>query len=72
MLFSQGSLSDISVLFIEYQTSLLPHLPFPLHSADFSLAIALLPKTKSYKSFDSQVLTHTHTGIKVYIAVSTA
>uniref|UniRef100_A0A8C1B984 Dynein axonemal assembly factor 9 n=1 Tax=Cyprinus carpio carpio TaxID=630221 RepID=A0A8C1B984_CYPCA len=51
-----GSLSDISVLFIEYQTSLLPHLPFPLHSADFSLAIALLPKTKSYKSFYSQVL----------------
>ncbi|XP_026079874.1 uncharacterized protein C20orf194-like isoform X2 [Carassius auratus] len=55
-LYDGGSLSDVSMLFIKYQTSLLPHLPFPLHSADFSLAIALLPRTKSYKSFYSQVL----------------
>uniref|UniRef100_A0A8C2Q067 Si:ch211-194c3.5 n=1 Tax=Cyprinus carpio TaxID=7962 RepID=A0A8C2Q067_CYPCA len=60
-LYDGASLSDASMLFIKYQTSLLPHLPFPLHSADFSLAIALLPRTKSYKSFYSQVLTHTHT-----------
>ncbi|XP_052007317.1 dynein axonemal assembly factor 9-like isoform X2 [Xyrauchen texanus] len=51
-----GSLSDMSMLFIEYQTSLLPHLPFPLHSNEHSLAIALLPRTKSYQSFYSQVL----------------
>uniref|UniRef100_A0A8C2AVF2 Si:ch211-194c3.5 n=1 Tax=Cyprinus carpio TaxID=7962 RepID=A0A8C2AVF2_CYPCA len=60
-LYDGASLSDVSMLFIKYQTSLLPHLPFPLHSADFSLAIALLPRTKSYKSFYSQVLSHTHT-----------
>lgn len=55
IMFSQSSLSDISMLFVEYQTSLLPHLPFPLHCAEHSLAIALLPRTKSYKSFYSQV-----------------
>ncbi|XP_051507188.1 dynein axonemal assembly factor 9-like isoform X1 [Myxocyprinus asiaticus] len=55
-LYDGGSLSDISMLFIEYQTSLLPHLPFPLHSNEHSLAIALLPRTKSSKSFYSQVL----------------
>ncbi|XP_052469377.1 dynein axonemal assembly factor 9 [Carassius gibelio] len=55
-LYDGGSLSDISMLFIDYQTSLLPHLPFPLHSADFCLAIGLLAKTKSYKSLYSQVL----------------
>uniref|UniRef100_A0A672R6D5 Uncharacterized protein n=1 Tax=Sinocyclocheilus grahami TaxID=75366 RepID=A0A672R6D5_SINGR len=55
-LYNGGSLSDVSMLFIKYQTSLLPHLPFLLHSADFSLAIAVLPRTKSYKSFYSQVL----------------
>ncbi|XP_056616452.1 uncharacterized protein C20orf194 homolog [Triplophysa dalaica] len=55
-LFDGSSLSDISMLFVEYQTSLLPHLPFPLHCAEHSLAIALLPRTKSYKSFYSQVL----------------
>ncbi|XP_043110822.1 dynein axonemal assembly factor 9 isoform X2 [Puntigrus tetrazona] len=55
-LYDGGSMSDVSMLFIKYETSLLPHLPFPLHSADFTLAIALLPRTKSYKSFYSQVL----------------
>uniref|UniRef100_A0A8C1RWE3 Si:ch211-194c3.5 n=1 Tax=Cyprinus carpio TaxID=7962 RepID=A0A8C1RWE3_CYPCA len=66
-LYDGASLSDVSMLFIKYQTSLLPHLPFPLHSADLSLAIALLPRTKSYKSFYSQVLTHTHTHTHTYI-----
>ncbi|XP_065153153.1 dynein axonemal assembly factor 9 [Paramisgurnus dabryanus] len=55
-LFDGSSSSDISMLFIEYQTSLLPHLPFPLHSAENCLAIALIPRTKSYKSLYSQVL----------------
>ncbi|KAM9477263.1 dynein axonemal assembly factor 9 [Clarias gariepinus] len=50
------SFSAVTMLFIEYETSLLPHLPFPLHSADCCLAIALMPKTKGQKDFYSQVL----------------
>ncbi|KAK2852798.1 hypothetical protein Q7C36_007999 [Tachysurus vachellii] len=50
------SFSVATMLFIEYETSVLPHLPFPLHSADCCIAIALMPKTKGYKEFYSQVL----------------
>ncbi|TSW48760.1 hypothetical protein Baya_13459 [Bagarius yarrelli] len=50
------SFSAATMLFIEFKTSLLPHLPLPLHSADRCLAIALMPKTKGYKDFYSQVL----------------
>ncbi|XP_053476926.1 uncharacterized protein C20orf194 homolog isoform X1 [Ictalurus furcatus] len=50
------SFSAVTMLFIEYESSLLPHLPFPLHSADCCLAISLMPKTKGYKDFYSQVL----------------
>ncbi|KAI5108189.1 hypothetical protein C0J45_1783, partial [Silurus meridionalis] len=50
------SFSAVTILFIEYETSLLPYLPFPLHSSDCCLAIALMPKTKGYKDFYSQVL----------------
>uniref|UniRef100_A0AAR2LCV1 Uncharacterized protein n=1 Tax=Pygocentrus nattereri TaxID=42514 RepID=A0AAR2LCV1_PYGNA len=50
------SLSTAAVLFIDYESSLLPHLPFHLHSPDHCLAITLMPKTKGYKSFYSLVL----------------
>ncbi|XP_066534689.1 uncharacterized protein C20orf194 homolog isoform X2 [Hoplias malabaricus] len=50
------SLSAAAVLFIEYESSLLPHLPFHLRSAARCLAISLMPKTKGYKSFYSKVL----------------
>ncbi|XP_007230946.3 uncharacterized protein C20orf194 homolog [Astyanax mexicanus] len=54
--YNGDSISATAVLFIEYESSLLPHLPFPLHSADRCLAITLMPRTKGYKSFYSQVL----------------
>uniref|UniRef100_A0AAR2K402 Uncharacterized protein n=1 Tax=Pygocentrus nattereri TaxID=42514 RepID=A0AAR2K402_PYGNA len=54
------SLSTAAVLFIDYESSLLPHLPFHLHSPDHCLAITLMPKTKGYKSFYSLVYTHRH------------
>ncbi|XP_076831783.1 dynein axonemal assembly factor 9 isoform X2 [Brachyhypopomus gauderio] len=50
------SLSAAAVLFIEYESALLPHLPFPLHSPDRCLAITLMPKSKGYKAFYSKVL----------------
>uniref|UniRef100_A0A8B9L221 Si:ch211-194c3.5 n=1 Tax=Astyanax mexicanus TaxID=7994 RepID=A0A8B9L221_ASTMX len=54
--YNGDSISATAVLFIEYESSLLPHLPFPLHSADRCLAITLMPRTKGYKSFYSQVV----------------
>ncbi|KAK1175386.1 hypothetical protein AOXY_G28 [Acipenser oxyrinchus oxyrinchus] len=48
--------SVVAVLLIEYKRPLLPHLPFQLHSTSNCLAFALLPKSKSYKAFYSQVL----------------
>ncbi|MCI4376557.1 hypothetical protein PGIGA_G00189690 [Pangasianodon gigas] len=56
IIYDGDSFSAVTMLFIEYETSLLPHLPFPLHSADSCLAISLMPKTKGYKHFYSQVL----------------
>ncbi|MCJ8730712.1 hypothetical protein PDJAM_G00187570 [Pangasius djambal] len=55
-IYDGDSFSAVTMLFVEYETSLLPHLPFPLHSADSCLAISLMPKTKAYKHFYSQVL----------------
>uniref|UniRef100_A0A3P9B269 Dynein axonemal assembly factor 9 n=1 Tax=Maylandia zebra TaxID=106582 RepID=A0A3P9B269_9CICH len=43
-------------LFVEYEDSLLPHLPFPLHSSDRCLVFALLPRSKSQRAFYSKVL----------------
>ncbi|XP_030628226.1 dynein axonemal assembly factor 9 [Chanos chanos] len=55
-LYDGDSFSAISVVYVEYESSFLAHLPFHLHSKDHCIAIALLPKTKSYKSFYSKVL----------------
>ncbi|KAG5848195.1 hypothetical protein ANANG_G00095880 [Anguilla anguilla] len=50
------SSSSATSLFVEYKGTLLPHLPFQLHSASHCLAFALQPKSKSYRAFYSQVL----------------
>ncbi|KAG9343991.1 hypothetical protein JZ751_012467, partial [Albula glossodonta] len=55
--FYDGDSSNaVASLFVEYEASLLPHLPFQLHSASRCLAFALQPKSKSYRAFYSQVL----------------
>ncbi|XP_067884830.1 uncharacterized protein C20orf194 homolog isoform X1 [Heterodontus francisci] len=46
----------VAVLIIEYKKSLLPHLPLHLHSASNCLMFALMPRSKIYKSFYSQVM----------------
>lgn len=42
-------------LFVEYESSLLPHLPFPLHTSDQCLVFALQPRSKSHRVFFSKV-----------------
>ncbi|TNM96078.1 hypothetical protein fugu_017161 [Takifugu bimaculatus] len=46
----------VASLFVEYESSLLPHLPFPLHTSDQCLVFALQPRSKSHKTFFSKVL----------------
>lgn len=46
----------VASLFVEYDASLLPHLPFALHSADRCLLFALQPRSKSLRAFYSKVL----------------
>ncbi|XP_029316767.1 LOW QUALITY PROTEIN: uncharacterized protein C20orf194-like [Cottoperca gobio] len=48
--------SAVASLLVEYKSSLLPHLPFPLHSADCCLVFALQPRSKSHRAFYSKVL----------------
>ncbi|XP_031435678.1 dynein axonemal assembly factor 9 [Clupea harengus] len=55
-LYDGDSLSKVSVLYVEYESSLLPYLPFHLQSKDHCLGLALLHNTKSYRSLYSQVL----------------
>ncbi|KAJ8336232.1 hypothetical protein SKAU_G00395750, partial [Synaphobranchus kaupii] len=50
------SSSSATSLFVEYEGTLLPHLPFQLHSASHCLAFALQPNSRSYRAFYSQVL----------------
>uniref|UniRef100_A0A4W6C1N2 Dynein axonemal assembly factor 9 n=1 Tax=Lates calcarifer TaxID=8187 RepID=A0A4W6C1N2_LATCA len=46
--------STVASLFVEYESSLLPHLPFPLHSSDQCLVFALQPRSKSHRAFYSK------------------
>nr|XP_040055104.1 uncharacterized protein C20orf194 homolog isoform X1 [Gasterosteus aculeatus aculeatus] len=46
----------VASLLVEYDSGLLPHLPFPLHSADRCLLFALQPRSKSHRAFYSKVL----------------
>ncbi|XP_045917900.1 dynein axonemal assembly factor 9 [Micropterus dolomieu] len=48
--------SAVASLFVEYESSLLPHLPFPLHSSDQCLVFALQPRSKSHRAFYSKIL----------------
>ncbi|KAJ8281465.1 hypothetical protein GJAV_G00068000 [Gymnothorax javanicus] len=54
--YDTDSSSSAASLFVEYTASLLPHLPFQLHSASYCLAFALQPQSRSYRAFYSQVL----------------
>lgn len=45
----------VASLFVEYESSLLPHLPFPLHTSDQCLVFALQPGSKSHRVFFSKV-----------------
>ncbi|XP_038160578.1 uncharacterized protein C20orf194 homolog isoform X2 [Cyprinodon tularosa] len=54
--FCAPGLSRVGSLFVEYEASLLPHLPFPLHSSDQCLVFALQCRSKSYKAFYAKVL----------------
>lgn len=47
--------SAVVSLFVEYESNLLPHLPFPLHSSDQCLVFALQPRSKSHRAFYSKV-----------------
>lgn len=47
--------SAVASLLVEYESNLLPHLPFPLHSSDQCLVFALQPRSKSYRAFYSKV-----------------
>uniref|UniRef100_A0A8C6S667 Si:ch211-194c3.5 n=1 Tax=Neogobius melanostomus TaxID=47308 RepID=A0A8C6S667_9GOBI len=48
--------SSLASLFVEYDKTMLPHLPFPLHSSDQCLVFALQPRSKSHRAFYSKVL----------------
>ncbi|XP_078132909.1 dynein axonemal assembly factor 9 [Sander vitreus] len=48
--------SAVASLLVEYESSVLPHLPYPLHSADHCLVFALQPRSKSHRAFYSKVL----------------
>ncbi|XP_068194769.1 dynein axonemal assembly factor 9 [Antennarius striatus] len=46
----------VASLFVEYESNVFPHLPFPLHSFDQCLVFALQPRSISHKAFYSKVL----------------
>ncbi|KAF7658190.1 hypothetical protein LDENG_00016420 [Lucifuga dentata] len=54
--FYDADSSAVASLFVEYNSSLLPHLPFPLHTSDQCLVLALQPRSKSHRAFYSKVL----------------
>uniref|UniRef100_A0A8C9VTG3 Dynein axonemal assembly factor 9 n=1 Tax=Scleropages formosus TaxID=113540 RepID=A0A8C9VTG3_SCLFO len=53
--FEGDSSHTVSTLFLDYKSSLLPHLPLQLRSTSSTLAFALQTKTKAPRSFRSQV-----------------
>lgn len=52
----------VASIFVEYESSLLPHLPFPLHTSDQCLVFALQPRSKSHRVFFSKVNAATAAG----------
>uniref|UniRef100_A0AAY4EPM7 Uncharacterized protein n=1 Tax=Denticeps clupeoides TaxID=299321 RepID=A0AAY4EPM7_9TELE len=59
-LYDGDSFTALALLYVDFESSLLPYLPFPLHSHDLCLGLGLLPKTKSYRSLYSKVLQTWH------------
>ncbi|XP_069601233.1 dynein axonemal assembly factor 9 [Ranitomeya imitator] len=55
-LYDGDSSSAAAILLLEYKSALLPHLPLPLITPGNFIAFALFPKSKSFRSFYSQVL----------------
>ncbi|XP_029568455.1 dynein axonemal assembly factor 9 isoform X2 [Salmo trutta] len=55
-LYDLDSSSVVAALFVQYETALLSHLPFPLHSDDHCLVFSLQPRSQSHRAFYSQVL----------------
>uniref|UniRef100_A0A7N8XR81 Dynein axonemal assembly factor 9 n=1 Tax=Mastacembelus armatus TaxID=205130 RepID=A0A7N8XR81_9TELE len=47
--------SAVASVLVEYKSSLLPYLPFPLHSSDQCLVFGLQPRSKSHRAFYSKV-----------------
>ncbi|XP_034050720.1 uncharacterized protein C20orf194 homolog [Thalassophryne amazonica] len=56
IMFYDQEYGAVASLFLEYETSLLPHLPFSLHSSDRCLVFAFQPKSKSLRAFYAKVL----------------
>ncbi|XP_029972120.1 dynein axonemal assembly factor 9 [Salarias fasciatus] len=54
--FYEQDAGAVASLFVEYDASLLPHLPFPLHSSDQCLLFGLQPRSRSLRAFYSKVL----------------
>ncbi|KAG8453283.1 hypothetical protein GDO86_000063 [Hymenochirus boettgeri] len=54
-LYDGDSTSVVAALIVEFKSSLLPHLPFHYNVPGSFLTFALFPKSKSYRSFYSQV-----------------
>ncbi|XP_029819568.1 uncharacterized protein C20orf194 homolog [Manacus vitellinus] len=54
-LYDGDSNSVVAALFIDFKSSLLPHLPVEFHTQNNFLMIALFPKRKIYKAFYSQM-----------------
>lgn len=59
-LYDGDSNSIVAALFIDFKSSLLPHLPIEFHTQNNFLMIALFPKRKIYKAFYSQVFSSWH------------
>uniref|UniRef100_A0A672HSG8 Uncharacterized protein n=1 Tax=Salarias fasciatus TaxID=181472 RepID=A0A672HSG8_SALFA len=53
--FYEQDAGAVASLFVEYDASLLPHLPFPLHSSDQCLLFGLQPRSRSLRAFYSKV-----------------
>ncbi|XP_047466426.1 uncharacterized protein C20orf194 homolog isoform X2 [Mugil cephalus] len=68
--FHHPEYSAVASLFVEYDASLMPHLPFPLHSSDQCLVFGLQPRSKSHRAFYSQVLSvwkNSESGITLHV-----
>ncbi|XP_075787132.1 dynein axonemal assembly factor 9 isoform X2 [Pelodiscus sinensis] len=64
------STTVVAALFIDFKSSLLPHLPVQFHTPSNCLMIGLFPKSRIYKAFYSQVFSswqQTNSGISLKV-----